>query len=186
MTYGFKLKLNWTSGNFDVADPQRTSQGDAYYCGFFRTAGPYGNSNTADPNVVQGSPIYELWPAPTSGRTFYARFIQDGWDLVNPTDTQPAMIPDDVIMNRVYGWYAYPFCMANTANFPTMKGQNWLGLIQVAKQQYAQSLRDAKRNDDAQALMSVWNRGHGLRGGTGQGIPFPIDANYISSHLLNF
>lgn len=186
MTYGFKLKLNWTSGNFDVADPQRTSQGDAYYCGFFRTAGPYGNSNTPDPNVEQGSPIYELWPAPTLGRTFYARFMQQAWSFVNPGDTQPSGIDDALILSRAYGWHAYKFAMANTANFPSMKGVNWLALIATAKGEYKDGLREAKRNDDAQAMQNVLSRGHGLRGGTGVGIPFPIDANFIAGHLLNF
>ena len=186
MTYGFKLKLNWTSGNFDVADPQRTSQGDAYYCGFFRAAGPYGNSNTADPNVEQGSPIYELWPAPTSGRSFYARFMQQGWDLSSPQSAQPSIIDDDLILNRAYGWYAYSFAQANTANFPTMKGVNWQALIQTARAQYAEALTRTKKTDDGMALQTVFSRGHGLRGGTGMGVPFPVDANYISSHLLNF
>lgn len=186
MTYGFKLRLHWTSGNFDVADPQRTSQGDAYYCGFFRTAGPYGNSNTADPNVDQGSPIYELWPAPTSGRAFYARFMQQGIAFVNPQDTQPSIVDDDVILNRAYGWYCYPFAMANTANFPTMKGQNWLALIQTAKGQYVETLKRTKMVDDGLALQAVMSRGHGLRSGSGSGVPFPIDANFIANHLLNF
>ena len=186
MTYGFKLKLNFTSGNFDVVDPQRTSQGDAYYCGFFRTAGPYGNSNTADPNVEQGSPIYELWPAPTSGRTFYARFMQQGWNFVNPQDTQPSIVDDDVILNRAYGWYAYGFAQANTANFPTMKGVNWQALIQTARAQYVEALKRTKMSDDGMALQAVISRGHGLRSGTGSGVPFPIDANFIAGHLLNF
>lgn len=186
MTYGFKLKLNWTSGNFDVVDPQRTSQGDAYYCGFFRTAGPYGASNTPDPNQEQGDPIYELWPAPTSGRTFYVRFNQRGWDLATPTSSQPSGIDDQLILERAYGWYAYRFAQANTQNFPTLKNSNWLALIKEARGEYKELLTKAKRNDDAQALQNVWNRGHGLRSGTGSGIPFPIDAAFIQQHLINF
>lgn len=186
MTYGFKLKLNFTSGQFDVADPQRTSQGDAYYCGYFRTAGPYGADNTPDPNVEQGSPIYELWPAPTNGRTFYARFLQKNWPFTQATDVQPGIIDNDLILHRAYGWYAYPFAMANTANFPTMKGQNWLALIAAEKAAYQEALLRTKRTDDAQALQNVLSRGHGLRGNSGVGVPFPIDAAFIANHLLNF
>jgi hypothetical protein len=184
MTYGFKLRLNYTSGMFDTVDPQRTSQGDAYYCGFARAAGPYGNSNTPDPNQEQGAPIYELWPAPTQGRTYYVRFNQKGWDLSQPQSTQPAGIDDQMILQRAYGWYAYPFAQANASNFPQFKNSNWLSLIQMAKQEYRGLLTAAKRNDDAKAVQNVWNRGHGLRGGTG--MPFPIDASFIQSHLLNF
>jgi len=185
MTYGFKLKLNWTSGNFDSSDPQRTSQGDAYYCGFFRTAGPYGNSNTADPNQEQGAPIYELWPHPTQGRTFYARFNQKGWALDTPGATQPALIDNQLILERAYGWYTYKFAQANAANFPQFKNPNWMALINASRQEYKELLTKAKRNDDAQALQNVWNRGHGLRSGYA-GVPFPIDANFIQGHLLNF
>lgn len=185
MVYGWKVQLNWTSGQFDMIDPQRTMVGDAYRCGFFRVAGPYGNSNTADPNVEEGSPIYELWPGPTSGRTFYARFVRKGSDFVNPTDTQPAMINDSLILSKALGWYSYPFAMANTANFPTLKGQNWMALVQSAKQDYKGNLIQAKKNDDAQALQNVLNRGHGLRN-IGSEMSFPVDAAFIQSHLLRF
>lgn len=185
MTYGFPLKLNWTSGAFDVRDPQRTSQGDAYYCGFFRAAGAYGSNNTADANQEQGAPIYELWPAPTSGRTFYARFQIKGLDLSQQTSTQPNQIDDQLILERAYGWYSYKFAMANTQNFPTLKNANWAAMIQASRGEYKELLTAAKRNDDAMALQMVWNRGHGLRRGPG-GIPFPIDAGYIQAHLLNF
>lgn len=186
MTYGFKLKLNFTSGQFDVVDPQRTSQGDAYYCGFFRTAGPYGQSNSPDPNQEQGDPIYELWPSPTNGRTFYVRFNQRGIPFVNQSDTQPSSIDDQLILERCYGYYAYKFAMANTQNFPTLRNANWAAMISASRSEYKELLTKAKRNDDAQALTTVWSRGHGLRGGTGSGIPFPIDAAFIQSHLLNF
>jgi hypothetical protein len=170
---------------FDRVDPQRTAQGDAYYCGYFRAAGPYGNANTPDPNVEQGSPIYELWPHPTSGRAFYVRFIQHGWELFQPTDALPPLIDEAIVLQRAYGWHAYPFAMANVGNFPSMKGVNWPFLINDAKNEYKRLLMDAKKDDDAQGLQSIWNRGHGLRPGTGT-LPFPVDAQFIQQHLLNF
>lgn len=184
MSYGFNLKLNYTSGEFDARDPQRTAQGDAYYCGFFRAAGPYGTPSVADQNQAQGAPIFELWPHPVSGRTFYVRYHRKGWDLTLPTDTQPTQIDDNLILARAYGWHAYQFAQANTQNFPTLKNANWMGLILSAKAEYKDLLKAAKRSDDAQALTSVWNRGHGLRGGSG--VPMPIDAAFIQAHLLNF
>lgn len=169
MTTAWPLALNYTSAYFDAYDPQRMQVGEARYCGFFRAAGPYGNSNTPDPNVEQGSPIYELWPAPTSGRTFYVRFQQRGWDLSSPTSAQPSGIDDQVILARAYGWYAYQFAQANSQNFPTFKNVNWQALIQTARAEYRELLIAAKRNDDASALTTVWNRGHWLRGGYGWG-----------------
>lgn len=184
MTYGFTLKLNWTSRNFDVVDPQRTSQGDAYYCGFFRPAGPYGSAATADPNQDRGAPIYELWPAPVSGRTFYVRMLQGPGPLVDPDDTQPQVISDDLILQRAYGWHAFPFAAANVGNFPSMKAANWPSLILNAKAEYRDAMRICRKNDQAQAQQDIYSRGHGLRGGSA--LPFPADANFIQTHLLNF
>ena len=185
MEYGFDLlrKGMRTATQFDLTDPQRTSQGDAYYIGFFRAAGPYGDSNAADPNVESGSPIYELWPHPTSGRTFYVRIDRSGEDFSSQDDTQPYPIEDSLILARALGWYSYPWAQANIGNFPTLKGANWPSLITNAKAEYKAALTTAKKNDDAQGAQSVWNRGHGLRGGGGL---FPIDAAYIQGHLLNF
>lgn len=184
MTYGYVIRLNWTSTYFDMMDPQRTSQGQAYYCGIFRAAGPYGN-DTPDANQAQGAPIYELWPAPTQGQTFYVRFEQRGWDLSSPFSVQTPGIDDQVILQRAYGWYAYPFAQGNTQNFPTMKNANWTAMMQIAKAEYKELLTKAKRNDDATGLRTVWTRGHGLRTYNGT-MPFPIDAAYIQGHLLNF
>lgn len=179
MTYGFSLKLNFNSTWFDRRDPQRTAQGDAYYNGLYKAA------PADDPNVEAGSPIYELWPHPTNGRTFYVRWARRGAPLVNPTDSQPAQISDELILARAFGWYAYPFAAANVANFPSMKNANWAMLIQEAKKNYRDELRAAKRNDDATGLQTVFNRGHGLRWGTAS-VPFPVDAAYIQGHLLSF
>lgn len=185
MTYGFDLLKRgiYTASQFDAVDPQRTSQGDAYYVGFFRAAGPYGDNSTPDPNVEAGSPLYELWPHPTSGRNFYVRIDSKGQPFVLPTDTQPSVIEDGLILSKALYKYSYPFAQANVGNFPTFKGANWLSLIQTARQDYKDDLREAKKNDDAQGAQSVWNRGHGLRGSGN--VPFPVDAQFIQSHLLN-
>lgn len=185
MTYGFDLLKRGglrTTAEFDRWDPQRTSQGDAAYLGFYRSAGPYGVNNTADPNVAAGSPIYELWPHPTSGRTFYVRIDRAGTDFSGPTDTQPSLIDDGMILARALGWYSYPWAQANVGSFPGLAKANWPSLILGAKADYKTALTDAKKNDDAAAAQSVWNRGHGLR--SGGGYPF-ADAAFIQSHLLH-
>jgi hypothetical protein len=186
MTYGFKLRLNYTSGQFDVVDPQRTSQGDASYCGIFRAAGPYGSADTPDANQSQGAPIYELWPAPTNGRTYYVRYDQAEWALTDPSSTQPATIDDQLILTRALAYYAYPFAQANASNFPAFKLANWPSMILQMQNEYRQLLIKAKMTDDATGMQNVLNRGHGLRSGWPNGIPFPIDAQYIQGHLLNF
>lgn len=191
MVNGTPMKVNYTSSAFDVKDPQRQAQGLAYYCGFYQSnqilSVPLGTV-TPNVNVDAGTPIYELWPHPTSGQTFYARIRRAGLPFTLPTDQQPDVIPDQLILQRALYMYSYPFAKANVAHFSTFKGVNWNDLIVTARATYVDLYRDAARNDDEQALQSIWSRGHGLRAGAGgfKGLTdFPIDANFIQSHLLN-
>lgn len=167
-------RLNQTSIMFDRRDPQRAAQGMAYFLGSFIGS-------------TTGTNIYELWPHPTSGQTFYVKFRRRGAAFVLPTDTQAPVIPDDLIIQRALGWHAYPFAMANIAHFPTFKGANWTQLIVTARTSYAEQLKHVKRQDEEAAPQQVWNRGHGLRWpradfkGVGD---FPIDSNYLQSHLV--
>lgn len=195
MTNAFTIandRLNKTSKYFDLRDPQRAAQGLAYFCGNYMGAyvpDPVTGTVVSNPNVNPGSNIYELWPHPTSGQVFYCRFRRKGIDFTAPDDTQPTVIPDDLIIQRALGWHAYPFAMANVANFPTFKGANWAQLIVTARTAYAENLTDTKRQDEEAAPQQVWNRGHGLRVGMGdfKGISdFPIDSNYLQSHLVRF
>lgn len=195
MTNAFTItrnRLNCTSADFDRRDPQRQCQGLAYYCGNFLggySANPYTATVAPNPNVEAGSNTYELWPHPTSGQTFWAKFRRKGTDFLSPADTQPSVIPDGLIINRALAWHAYPFAQANAGNFPAFKGVNWMQLILDAKATYRDELREAKRQDEEAAPQQVWNRGHGLRAGGGDitGVhDFPIDSNYLQSHLVRF
>jgi hypothetical protein len=181
-------RLTHSSATFDARDPQRTSAGLAYYLGGWggnRVSDPVTGATVPNATVAAGTPIYELWPHPTSGQTFYCRFRRKGESLINPTDTQMSGISDALLLARVFGWHAYPFAMANVGNFPTMKVANWPMLIASSRAEYKEELTDAKRNDDAQQLQSVWSRGHTLRGGYGSSL-VPADANFVQAHLLWF
>lgn len=185
-------RLNKTSKYFDQRDPQRASQGLAYFLGNYVGAyapNPVTGAVLPNPNVEAGTNIYELWPHPTSGQTFYVKFRRRGAPFVLPGDTQPDVIPDDLLIQRTLGWHAYPFAKANIANFPTFKGVDWNQLIVTARTSYAEQLVDVKRADEEAAPQQVWNRGHGLRSGVYdfKGISdFPIDSNYLQSHLVRF
>lgn len=182
-----------TSAEFDMRDPQRQAQGLAYWLGSYVGAfipDPTTGVVNPNPNVEAGSNIYELWPHPTSGQTFLARYRRRGVDFLTPTETQPDVISDAMIIQRALGWHVYAFAAANVANFPSFKNVNWLSLIKLAKDQYARDLLDAKRNDNEAALQDVWNMGHGLRNDGSfdfKGMAgFPIDSNYMQSHLIRF
>lgn len=177
MINAWSLKLNYTSRMFDARDPQRTAQGLAYYMGAY-----HGSPEDA------AKPKYELWPHPTSGQTFYGRYRRRGEDFVAPTDVQPVGCPDELILSRALGYYAYPWAAANVGRVALLKGTNWLMLIQDEKGRFRELLLDAKRQDDEQELQTVFARGHGLRHGTPgfKGLTsFPIDSNFMQSHLVN-
>ena len=182
MVNGWQLYLDRTSTQFDAVDPQRQNLGQAYYVGSYK----YSDEQPNVPTV----PIYELYPGPTSGQTFFVRYRRRGVDFSSPDDVQPDVIPDDLIIQTALCTYAYPFAMANQGHFPAMKGINWMQLIRESKREvygepatrYVGMLQQAKVQDDNIQTQSVLNRGHGLR--TQAPFPYPIDANFLQGHLV--
>lgn len=188
-----KGRLTATSADFDRMDPQRTASGLSYWLGAWggnRVSNPTTGATVPNATVLAGSPIYELWPQPTTGQTWYVRMRRRGEPLVAPTDTQPDLIDDTLIIDRALYKHAYPFAAANVANFPSFKNANWATLILTARQNYSQSLLDAKRLDNERQLQDVMSRGHGLRPIRPFGrydVPgYPIDANFLQAHLIRF
>ena len=186
-------RLTATSSDFDRSDPQRTATGLSYWLGSFvgnRISNPSTGATVPNATVDQGTPIYEFWPQPTTGQTWYVKFRRKGDTLTAPGDEPPSQIEPNLIIQRVLYEHAYPFAAANVANFPSFKGANWPSLILGARAAYDKELLDAKRNDNEQALQDVWNRGHGLRTAMPFGrydVPgYPIDANFMQSHLIRF
>lgn len=180
MVNGWALNLDYSSVQFDRVDPQRQSFGQAY------TLGAYKNSLDAPP-----VPIYEAWPGPTSGQTFYVRYRTQGVDFSAPADVQPLLIPDALIVQWALGYYAYPWARINAGHFPALAKVNWTAAIEESmvqiygiRGQRVGLLQDAIRQDDNQSTQSVWNRGHGLR--STPKFPFPVDAAYLQGHLVNF
>jgi hypothetical protein len=171
-----KDRLTKTSVYFDMMDPQRLSTNMAYYLGAI----------VAD---ATGLPLYELWPHPTQGQNFLVTYRRTGAEFNLPTDVQPAVIPDSLIMARSMGWHAGPWAKANQARFLGLKGIDVTGLVTMARQQYALDLNTIRLQDDDLALDTVYNRGHwggGRRGwrGDGQG---PIgDSKFWQSHAISW
>ena len=191
MANAIKPKLDFSSAYFDSMDPQRSSQGLAYFMGRYVgvwVPDPSTGATSPNPNVEQGSMLYELWPHPTNGQVFYTRIRRRGTDLLTIADSQPDAIPDDLIITRALYHDVYPFVGANVGNFPSFKGVGIGQLIATKRSDYEDLLQTAKRNDDETAQQSVLSRGHGLRTNRhvfkGDNLGYPIDADYIQSHLI--
>jgi hypothetical protein len=182
-----------TSAQLDARDPQRQAMGLAFYIaswGSNRITSAVTGAMNPNSTVNAGIPIYELWPHPTNGQTFYCRIKRTGEAFIQQTDAQPDIIPNSMILQRAKGWYSYPFAKANTGNFPTFKGVDWSYLIANEKASYKETLLEVKRNDNEQELQDVWNTGHGLRTAPAFGrfgpTPLVVDSNWLQSHLVNY
>ena len=191
-------RMTATSSDFDRMDPQRTATGLSYWVGAWGAI----RDNGATPGVnipisaaagsTVGQPVFELWPVPTTGQTWYVRIRRAGPTLVDPSDVQLAGISDTLLASRSLYAHAYPFAAANVANFPSFRGAAWTLLITNERATYRKELLDLKRNDQEVQLQStdIWNRGHGLRSPTPFGrfdTPgYPIDSAFLQSHLIRW
>ncbi len=180
MTNGWRLGLDNSSTWFDAKDPQRQAQGMGYHIGSFK-----GNPES------DAGPLYEVWPVPTSGQVFYARYRRAGATMLEPSDVQPRIITDALILARAFSEYAYPWAAAQVARMPELRGVGWVSMTMDKKALYQDELRKAKRQDDEQQNQTIFSRGHvGLLRSRMAGFKgmrsFPIDSNFIQSHLVNF
>ncbi len=181
-----RARLRHTSSDFDIWDPQRQSQGLAYFLGHY-----LGNrilnttTQTVTPNATsaRGAPIYEFWPTPTNGQNFFARYQRRGLAFTANAGELPDQISDGLVLARALGYHAYTFAQANQAHFPTFKGVNWGQLTLAARAEYRELLHTESQNDEDQSHGKVWNKGHTLRGRHTGGLI--LDANYLQSHLVN-
>lgn len=179
-------RLLRTSVYFDARDPQRNVQGQATMLGLCvgsRLSNVLTGAVSPNATVAAGSPIYEFWPHPTSGQTFYARFRRSGVDFTS-NEVFPSVIPEALVLTKALGDYAYPFAAANVGNFPQFQKGDWRALMTQAKAKYNRDILSAKNADDDIGLQTVYNRGHHLRY-TVQDVTFPIDSNFLQSHLIN-
>lgn len=169
-------RLTRTSIWFDQMDPQRTGTGPATYLGGF----------IADTVTNPGLPLYELWPHPTGGQNFLVTFRRTGPDFAAPSDTQPTIIPDTLIMARALGWHGYLWAQANRGRFPELMKTDFMALMQATRQQYVLDLSTVRLQDEDLVLSSVYQRGHwGSGRSTSDNTPVG-DARYWQSHPITW
>ena len=180
-------RLRHTSSDFDIWDPQRQSQGLAYFLGHYLGNRILDNTTqtvTPNANAARGAPIYEFWPTPTNGQNFIARYQRRGLAFTQNVGELPEQVSDGLVLARALGFHAYSFAQANQAHFPAMKGVNWGQLRRDAVIEYIELLHTESQNDEDQSHGKVWNRGHTLRGRYNRS-GLILDANYLQSHLVN-
>lgn len=108
----------------NMRDPQRSSVGNnPYYLFAYQSAS-------------DGSPLFEMWPHPTSSNVYLCSYQRQGLTLANPTDILPVVIPDSLILEKAM-WYGCLWADKNKGRYEELKGTNWLLMAQTHKKTYS-------------------------------------------------
>src|SRR5215813_763995 len=107
--------LTFNQEQLNRMDPQRGSQGDAYVNASYRTA-------------ADGSPVYELWPAPVNTNAYIAIYQKRGLDMtpagVVPAVDLPITLSKSLLMSRAE-YRAALWAVKNVNRYRDLAGINW-------------------------------------------------------------
>jgi hypothetical protein len=135
--------INWwemTRADLDIEDPQRTEFDQPEF------AVPYG-ADTRQGSATYGQMMFELYPHPISqlGYTFVC--LCNLPPLVNPTDTVPFPLTDEVVKWRALE-VLYQWCESQKGtDVERGSGANWQFLSQAARKEYEQCLKKTRLKD---------------------------------------
>ena len=160
---GYPLRLGATSPEISIRDPIRGAQGLGYYLASYKV------------NSTTGRPIYEMWPHPTSERTYQFISVKKGLDL---TDDQslPVTLNSEVVRERAL-FHAYQWAMANKGRFPELQGTDWRFMRSDSNRTYETVLQRARVKDEEIFAMNVvipYTSNYGS----------PVDAAFVQSHSI--
>lgn len=142
----------------DIQDPQRSYYYIPTHCV------PY--QNDQNPNsATYGWLFWELWGQPSFVLTYQLYGTRNGPALVNPTDTIPIQIGEDVVMAKAR-YYAYEWAEANRES--SRGGGNFLMLKRETLAEYKSLYRSYRMRDRA-AVDNFMTRCR-TSGGTGTGV----------------
>src|ERR1700680_1469631 len=116
------MNLDSTRSQIDQMDPQRS-----WYL-FPTHVVPYGldirGIGTVNASSTLGFKMFELWGQPIQLFTYQCYGIRNGVDLVNPSDTLPYAIPEELVLARAKD-YAYEWAEANKDMAPRATGPDF-------------------------------------------------------------
>ena len=130
----------------------------------------------ATPGAATGAAMFEMWPHPTAAVAYLAIYQTRGSDLVNPTDSLPPTVPDELIVYRGL-YHAYHWAEANVPKPAIEHRVNWPGLWSSAANNYQQLLKKAAIQDEETYLQMYGN--YVLQEDAFRG---PLTGKYLQSH----
>lgn len=138
------MDLTTTRSEIDAMDPQRT------WYQFPTRVVPYGidirGQGTSTPSATLGYPLFELWGQPIQPFVYQCYGIRNGADLVNPADTLPLQIPEELVMARARD-YAYEWAEANKDMSPRSTGPDYKYLRGATMDDYKKLLQKYRQLD---------------------------------------
>ena len=157
--------LTFNQEQLNRMDPQRGSTGDAYILSSYKTA-------------ADGTPVHELWPAPTNANPYVAIYQRRGIDLtpanITPAVDLPATLSTSLLMARAE-YRAALWAAKNVNRYRDLAGINWFNVRKEALAQYNAECIKARRQD-----FEIFKNTFIVP--KGRYLGFPADANFIQSH----
>lgn len=172
--FGYSLQLHKTRQWVDLRDPVRGALGQPYYIANFKT----------DPDN-NNQPVFELWPHPTTQRSYITIYQKRATLFEEDDDALPPQIPSELLLAKAR-INAYEWAEANKMSSPALQKTNWLALLsrltQIASgvsDSYPSLLRDAKRTDEETYQQNfILQRRNGPYDG--------VSANFAQSHDMSW
>lgn len=128
----------------DRADPQRFQYTWPAYAIPF--AIDQRGAGTANASATLNFQMYELWGQPVQQFTYQCYGIRRGVDLVNPTDTLPIPVGEDLVIARAKYW-AYEWGEANKAIAARNSTPDWKFMMGATMSEYKDMLITYRRQD---------------------------------------
>lgn len=122
-----------TKAELDARDPTRGATGNPYAVAAYKVD-------------VNGNPVYELWPHPTSARGMPYVYRKRGVALSASVDV-PQTVSYDMLVTKALD-YAFDWAMVNAGRFTELQGVDWRLLKAEQNRKFEKQLQDAKRQDD--------------------------------------
>jgi hypothetical protein len=102
--------------------------------------------------------MYELWGQAVTPFTYQCYGLRRGQNLVNPTDTLPFAIGEDVVL-AMARMYAYEWAEANKDQMPRSAGPDFRFTYGSAQEEYKKRLINYRKNDKEQVDNWLTSRG---------------------------
>ena len=138
------LKLNTTRAQLDAMDPQRT------WYQFPTRVVPLSYDNrgagTVNASATLGFKLFELWGQPVTPYTYQCYGCRAGVALVNPADTLPSVIGEDIVLAKAR-FYAYEWAEANKGMAPRDQGPDFRFLMGQVDTVYRKLLTHYRKED---------------------------------------